>query len=148
MFRGRYDHRVDEKGRLSLPSRYREILIKNYDGHLFLTSSIERDNLRIYPLKSWEQVEAKLAELPSHDVFYNALVYQASFYGHECNMDGSGRVLIPQMLRDRVELKEQVTLIGKLNYIQVWDREKAWSKAKQNDAMARDLALAAARVGF
>jgi transcriptional regulator MraZ len=148
MFRGRYDHRIDEKGRLSLPSRFREILIKQYDENLFLTSSIEQDALRIYPLKAWEEVERKLAELPSHDAVFESLVYQASYYGHECTLDSAGRVLIPQMLRDRVGLQEEVTLIGKLNYIQVWDRKKAIARAAEIDAMGRDLMKAAAKVGF
>jgi MraZ protein len=148
MFRGRYDHRIDEKGRLSLPARFREILIKQYDESLFLTSSVEQDNLRIYPLRSWEEVEKRLAELPTHDAVYEALVYQASFYGHECSLDSAGRVLVPQMLRERVGLQEEVTLIGKLNYIQIWDRKRATAKAAEIDAMSRDLMKAAAKVGF
>jgi MraZ protein len=148
MFRGRYDHRIDEKGRLSLPARFREILVKQYDENLFLTSSIEQDNLRIYPLKNWQEVEHKLAELPTHDAVYESLVYQASYFGHECTVDGAGRVLIPQALRERVGLQEEVTLIGKLGYIQVWDRKKAVAKAAEIDAMSRDLMKAAAKVGF
>jgi len=148
MFRGRYDHRIDEKGRLSLPSRFRDLLIKQFDDNLFLTSSIEQDNLRIYPLRNWEEVEQRLSELPSHDALYESLVYQASYYGHECTLDSAGRVLIPQGLRERIGLGEEVTLIGKLGYIQVWDRTRAMAKSAEIDAMSGELMKAAAKVKF
>lgn len=128
MFRGRFDHTLDPKGRLNLPAKYREILLEKYTEQLYLMSLADGENLRIYPLKEWEELEAKVAQLPSMNQHIDNFILQVSYYSSECALDKAGRVLIPQALRDHVGLDRDVTLIGKLKFIEVWDKDKLMAK--------------------
>lgn len=131
MFRGRFDHTLDPKGRLSLPAKYREILLGKYTGQLYLMSLADGENLRIYPLKEWEDLEARIAQLPSMNQHIDNFILQVSYYSSECTLDKAGRVLIPQTLRDHVGLGRDVTLIGKLKFIEIWDKNKLMDKLEE-----------------
>jgi MraZ protein len=131
MFRGRFEHALDPKGRLNLPAKYREILAGKYNDQIFLMSLGDGQNLRIYPLKEWENLEAKIAQLPSMNEHINNFMLQVSYFSSECELDKAGRVLIPQHLRDHVGFTRDVTLIGKLNFIEVWDKTKLLNKLEE-----------------
>jgi len=131
MFRGRFDHTLDPKGRLNLPAKYREILAEKYNDQLYLMSLADGESLRIYPLKEWEDLEAKVAQFPSMNQHIDNFILQVSYFSFECTLDKAGRVLIPQTLRDHVGLTRDVTLIGKLKFIEVWDKNKLISKLEE-----------------
>lgn len=129
LFRGVNALSLDTKGRLAVPSRYRDRLQSLCDGQLVLT--IDRDRcLLIYPLPEWEEIERKLVQLPSLN--RQARRLQRLLLGHatECELDGSGRVLLPSPLRDYAGLDKRVILIGQGNKFELWD-EATWNEQRE-----------------
>lgn len=133
MFRGHYDHNVDEKGRLSIPSKFREIMISNFDSRLIVTSFDEC--LWVYPFAEWQAVEAKVSELPQfkEEVIAFKRVFISS--ATECPIDKAGRIQIPPVLRDYAGIEREVVIVGMIRRIEIWSKgrwEKIFQKA-QND---------------
>ena len=128
MFRGVTHINLDAKGRIAFPSRYRERLGALCDGNLVVT--VDRDHcLLVYPLPEWEHIEQKLVRLPSLN--RSARRLQRLLIGHatECQLDGSGRILLSQPLRDFAGLDKKTVLIGQGNKFELWD-EIAWTQRR------------------
>ena len=125
MFRGFQTLNLDSKGRLAMPSKYRERLSAEESGEMIVTMSIKKC-LEIYPLSEWEEVEAKLMALPTFDK-NSRLVRELYFNSqHEVKLDAGGRILLPQVLRDRIGLDKSVVLSGQGKKFELWD-EPVWS---------------------
>jgi MraZ protein len=125
MFRGLATLNLDSKGRMAIPTRYRESLARHCDGQMVVT--VDRDRcLLLYTLPDWEEIERKLVRLPSFNKQARRL--QRLLIGHatECEIDGNGRILLPQPLREFAELDRTVVLIGQGNKFEVW-AEAAWT---------------------
>ncbi|MHB8454177.1 MAG: division/cell wall cluster transcriptional repressor MraZ [Acidiferrobacterales bacterium] len=125
MFRGVNALSLDSKGRLGIPTRYRETLARHCDGNMVVT--VDRDHcLLLYPLPDWEEIERKLVKLPSFNAQARRL--QRLLIGHatECELDGSGRILLPPPLREFASLEKGVVLIGQGNKFEIWD-EATWN---------------------
>ena len=121
-FRGINNLALDAKGRMAMPSRYRERLMESCGGHLVVT--VDRDHcLLVYPLHEWEVIEAKLVELPSLN--REARLLQRLLIGHatECEMDGQGRILLPAMLREFANLDKKIVVIGQGKKFEIWDEQ-------------------------
>ena len=128
MFRGVSKVTLDAKGRLAIPSRYRERLESRSEGHLIVT--VDRDYcLLIYPLPDWEDIEQKLIRLPSLNK--DARQLQRLMLGHaaELEMDSHGRILLPRELREFASLVRRVTLIGQGKKFELWDEDN-WSACR------------------
>lgn len=128
MFRGVNKLNLDAKGRLAVPTRYRERLQERCASELVVT--IDRDHcLLIYPLPEWQEIERKLMKLPSFNKAARNL--QRLLVGHatEVEMDGQGRVLLPPALRDFARLDKHVVLIGQGNKFELWDEER-WNSQR------------------
>jgi MraZ protein len=126
MFRGRYDHAIDSKGRISIPFKFREILSKKYDDRLVLTNY---DHCLVaFPYDEWMAIEEKVKNL-SH-FRKDAKVFLRFFYssGIECPIDKQGRLLIPQTLRDYANLQKEIVLVGEGRKIEIWNKER-WEEA-------------------
>ncbi|GAB6040199.1 division/cell wall cluster transcriptional repressor MraZ [Endothiovibrio diazotrophicus] len=122
MFRGVNPLNLDAKGRMAIPSRYRERIQEACDGQLVVT--IDRDRcLLLYPLPEWEEIERKLVRLPSLNKQARRL--QRLLIGHatETDMDKAGRILLPPPLREYATIDKKVVLIGQGNKFEVWDEE-------------------------
>jgi len=125
MFRGVNALHLDAKGRLAIPTRYRETLARHCDGNMVMT--VDRDHcLLLYPLPDWEEIERKLVKLPSFNKQARRL--QRLLMGHatECQLDGAGRILVPPPLREFAGLDKAVVLIGQGNKFEIWD-EGSWN---------------------
>ena len=125
MFRGATKVTLDAKGRLVIPSRYRDELMKGAQGKLIFT--VDKDQcLLLYPLPEWEQVERKLMSLPSMHARSRKL--QRLMVGHatDVELDGQGRVLVPPELREFAGLEQRGMLIGQGNRFELWD-ETRWT---------------------
>ena len=125
MFRGVNELNLDSKGRLAIPTRYRETLARHCDGHMVVT--VDRDHcLLLYPLPDWEEIERKLVKLPSFNEQARRL--QRLLIGHatECELDGNGRILLPPPLREFASLEKGVVLIGQGHRFEIWD-EATWN---------------------
>lgn len=136
MFRGVNNLTLDSKGRLAVPTRYRERLAKHCDGQLVLT--VDRDHcLLVYPLPDWEEIERKLNALPSFNPQTRRL--QRLLIGHatECELDGNGRILLPPPLREFAQLEKDVVLIGQGNKFELWD-ESTWNARRSEWLAATD----------
>lgn len=125
MFRGRYEHSIDPKGRLSIPSKFREILVANYDERLILTNYDHC--LWAYPLREWKVVEEKVAALPQFKPEVKALQRFFISAAAECPLDPNGRIIIPPTLRRYAALMKDVVLVGMTKRIEIWARER-WQK--------------------
>lgn len=122
MFRGRYEHGLDAKARLSIPSKFREVLTANYDERLVVTNF---DNcLWAYPAAEWAKIEEKVAALPQFKEEVKALQRVFISAATECPIDRSGRILIPPTLRDYAAIDRDVILVGMINRIEIWSKER------------------------
>ena len=120
-FRGSAPARVDEKGRLKVPSLFRAQIEEAFGPELFVTS-IHGRNVLLYPLAMWRAVEEKLAALPGVHRVKNKFLERVNYYGQDVTLDGQGRVLIPQILRDAVKLPAEVVVTGNIDHLVVSDR--------------------------
>ena len=139
MFRGPAKVALDSKGRVAIPTRYRDAIIARCEGRLMAT--IDRDPcLLIYPLPDWEVFERRLMRLPGNKPAIRA--FQRRLVGHavEMEMDSHGRVLISKELREIAGLERQVKLIGQGNKFELWD-EGRWDEwmARSNEQVGSDL---------
>jgi MraZ protein len=129
MFRGAAKITLDDKGRLVLPARYRERVLERSKGAVVVTVDRDGDCLLIYPLSDWEQVERKLMELPSLHPQARRLQRLMVGYATELNLDGHGRMLLPQELREFARLDRRALLIGQGTRCELWD-EARWNERR------------------
>jgi MraZ protein len=119
---------LDAKGRLAIPTRYRERLLGRCDGQLVAT--VDRDHcLLIYPLPDWEEIERKLIRLPSLHKLARQMQRIMVGYATEVDIDGHGRILLSRELRDFAQLDRQAILIGQGNRFELWDEER-WNERR------------------
>lgn len=128
MFRGATKVTLDAKGRLAIPTRYRERIAAICDGQLVAT--VDRDYcLLIYPFPDWEEIEQKLVALPSFNKQARRLLRLMVGYATEIDIDGHGRILLPRELREFAGLGRQAILLGQGNKFELWDEER-WNKKR------------------
>ncbi|MDK9708847.1 MAG: division/cell wall cluster transcriptional repressor MraZ [Desulforhopalus sp.] len=122
-FRGKYDHTLDEKGRLILPSRFRDVL-RQYSSEVLIAIPWD-SHLRAYPLPEWEILENKLRAEDGGEQFEDLerIIRYFESESHECVVDKQGRILFPPVLRADLGLKRDVVLIGMIDRIEVWSKE-------------------------
>lgn len=122
MFRGASTVNLDSKGRLAIPSRYRAPLAERCGGNLVLTvNNTAEPCLWLYPLDEWQQIERRLIELPSFDAHHLRLKRLLMGNARELEMDRSGRILLPTLLREMVKLERAICLVGQGNKFELWD---------------------------
>ena len=122
MFRGRFHYGIDTKGRLSIPSRFREVLAGNSDERLIITNFDQC--LWAYPFAEWQELEKKVAALPQFLEEVRALQRVFISAATECPLDRQGRVLIPPSLREYADIKREVIVVGMTKRIEIWARER------------------------
>mgnify|MGYP001617046995 FL=1 len=144
MFRGRYEHLIDSKGRLSVPSRIRETLNERYDSRLVITTY---DSCLIaYPFAEWQKLEEKVSALPEFSKDTKAFLRFFYSSATDCAIDKLGRILVPHALREYARLDKDVTLIGAFRHIEIWSKA-LWEKAEQT-ASNEDIANTLERLGL
>lgn len=120
-FRGIFVHTIDNKGRLSVPTRFRDVLKAKSDDRLVITWGPKRSSLRVYPMDRWLEVEDNVDQLPDgpeKDDFMYHFVSPAM----DLTMDKMGRILIPVEMREGVGLTHEVAVVGTTNKFEIWDR--------------------------
>jgi len=128
MFRGANKITLDAKGRLAMPTRYRERIAQRCDGQLVVT--VDKDYcLLVYPLPDWEEIERKLVRLPSLNKQARRLQRLMVGYATELELDGHGRILLPKELREFANLDRQAILIGQGNKFELWD-DARWNEKR------------------
>lgn len=122
MFRGIHNQKLDAKGRLALPVRFRESLAGRDQTRLVVTGWIEC--LWVYSLEEWLQVEENIRRLPSQHP--DVMDFTRTFVGgaSEVELDGQGRFLVAQPLREFAGLEKEVMVVGLMNRIELWDKAR------------------------
>lgn len=146
MFRGVAQLSLDSKGRLAVPSRYREAVLVRCAGRLVITADYDKC-LLIYPQPDWEPIQQKLMGLSSLNPRIRDLQRQLIGYAEDTDMDAAGRVLISPALRDFASLGKSVVLVGQGNKFELWDKEK-WDQVLARGAGFSDGDLPPELEGF
>ncbi len=128
MFRGQFLHSIDIKGRVSLPSRFRESIAVDDRQMLVITPAPFEPCLHVYPLSEWERLENKISEYSNWET--NAVRFRRVYISAaiECELDKHGRVVVPQNLRERIGLEKEVHLAGMGRIFEMWSKSR-WDEA-------------------
>lgn len=140
MFRGINSATLDGKGRMALPTRFRESLMVASEGKIVVTIDTGEKCLLLYPLYEWEIVQRKLEGLPN--ILENARRLQRLLIGHatDVEMDGQGRILLPAMLRGFANLEKKLVLVGQGNKLEIWSADH-W-QTRMDDWLSDESGLA------
>ena len=139
MFRGNHPTRVDEKGRLKMPADFRAQLEGDAEAkQLFYITSKDGERAELWPIKAWEEIEANLAKIPSTNPSKRKFLDVTNYYGAMAEMDNQGRLLLPQILRDKASLTADVVVFGAQTYLEVMNRPTI--EAKIEPLTAEDMA--------
>lgn len=130
MFRGCTKLSLDSKGRMAVPSRYRERVMDLSEGNLVLTLNPLDRSLWLYPLTEWEVIEDKLAVLSDFEKQGRRAKQMMRGYATDCQLDGQGRILLPTELRDYADITKHIMLLGQGNKFELWD-EETWQKLRE-----------------
>jgi MraZ protein len=147
MFRGRYEHTIDAKGRTSVPARYRDVLAAAGERRIVLTSALD-PCLVAYTGSEWAAFEERLAKLPQFDRAVQKLKRIYVSGAVECEIDDVGRILVPPTLRDHAHLKKEALWAGAGRYAELWDKEEWARHFETTDAERRDMAARLAELGL
>lgn len=137
MLRGSYSARVDDKGRLKIPAAFLAPLRESYGGEFFVTSH-NGQFVRIYPVEEWSQIEARLSQVSSTNRAKKKFLNLVNYYGQVVSLDKQGRLLIPALLRESAAMKGEVTVLGSLTYLDVWNRERFLEDLRKNPLTSDD----------
>jgi MraZ protein len=137
MFRGNHPTRVDEKGRLKVPAEFKRVIDEKYGQQYYITS-LDGKSAQIYPFEEWERIEQKLAGLSTFNPTKKKFLARTNYWGQQVEMDGQGRLLIPQLLRDAAVLKGEVAVTGYLSYLEVRNLETYRKEIEEQAFTAED----------
>ncbi len=121
-FRGSYDVKIDDRGRIKIPARFLQVFDSSYGRDIFITS-LNGDHVMMYPMKVWEEVEKKFENVGVWNPDISDFVSRLSYWGTESDIDLKGRVLIPPVLRRESQLNGVSRILGKANTLEIWNEE-------------------------
>ncbi len=130
MFRGQFPHSIDAKGRVAVPSRFREVLAGAGDQRLVVTPALFDKCIHVFPLRAWEELEEKISQMKQFDphvVRFRRLYLSAAV---DCELDKQGRLLVPPQLRDHAAMTKDVLWAGVGNKAELWASEH-WEAANR-----------------
>jgi MraZ protein len=120
---------MTDKGRVSIPAKFREICREKYGDETFVITNFDKC-LVAYPLKEWNEIERKVSELPQFKQEVISFLRYLMGGAVDCPLDGQGRVLIPQSLRNHARIDKELIMIGMLTRVEIWARE-VWEEEEQ-----------------
>ena len=142
MFRGNHPTRVDEKGRLKLPADFKRRVDELYGPQFYITSK-DGKRAELYPLKEWEQIEAKLAAIPPMNPAKKKFLDVTNYYGQMAEMDAQGRLLLPQILRESAKVVGDVVVLGSQTMLEVVNHDAFKGELEAQPLSATDMAALA-----
>ena len=122
---------MDAKGRIAMPTRYRDRLLDSSAGRLVVTIHLQAKCLLIYPLPVWEEIEIQIQELPTLKAEVGRLQRLVLGYASDIELDGSGRMLLPNALRSHAQLDKKVVLVGQGKKLELWS-EDLWNLERKS----------------
>ena len=127
MLRGNYTAKIDDKGRLKIPSAFRSLVEEQHGPDVFVTS-LTGDYVRIYPMPVWMALEEKMAKVPSTHPARVKFFDRVNYYGQTAAFDNQGRVIIHPRLRESAGMSGEVDVFGQYEYLDVWNHERFVTK--------------------
>jgi MraZ protein len=127
VLRGNAPAKIDDRGRLKVPSAFRAVIQQEHGRDLFVTS-LSGESVRIYPMPVWLEIEGRIAQVPSTHPARMKLLDRVNFFGQVSELDPQGRVLIQQRLRDSAQMTGEVDVLGQQNFLEVWNHERFIAK--------------------
>ena len=128
--RGSSGARIDDKGRLKVPTMFRGVIQDQQGPDVFVTS-LTGECVRIYPMQVWLEVERKLSQMPASHPSRLKFLDRVNYYGQVGELDGQGRVVIPPQLRDSAAIIGDVRVFGRIDYLDVWNEERFLKKLER-----------------
>ncbi len=147
MLRGNNPARVDDKGRVKVPADFKREFDERYGPTKFYVTSRNGKIAEIHPMEEWEKVEQKLASLPTSDPYRKKFLEITNYFGQVVELDSQGRLLLPALLRERANLKGDVTVVGMLSHMEVRNME-AYSKQIEENPWTDEDANALSKLGI
>lgn len=136
MLRGNQPATVDDKGRIKIPTSFRSTIRDTYGAEVFLTS-IDGENVRVYPLPVWAAVEERINKIPAMSPARQKFMDRVNYFGHVTTMDKQGRVLVPALLREEAQMTGEVVVMGQMDYLVVWNHE-VFRGRMESEPLTRD----------
>jgi MraZ protein len=137
MLRGNAPATIDEKGRLKIPSTFRAYIEESWGSDFYVTS-LSGESALIYPLPIWQEIEERLAKLPSLNPTKKKFLDRTNFYGQVTSADKSGRILIPTLLRESAQMAGEVAVLGYLDRLEVWNQKRFLDRIKEQEFTNED----------
>ena len=137
MLRGNATATIDDKGRLKIPSGFRAFIDASWGSDFYVTSLSGESGL-IYPLPVWQEIEERLAKLPSFDPTKKKFLDRTNYYGQLASADKSGRILIPALLRESAEMTGEVAVLGYLDHLDIWNQKRFLERLKAQEFTEED----------
>ena len=138
MFRGNHPTRVDDKGRLKVPAEFKRVIDEKYAQKFYITS-LDGIVAQVYPFEEWERIEQKLAALSTYNPTKKKFLTRTNYYGQVVEMDGQGRLLVPQILREAAQIRGEVAVLGNLTYLEVRNLEALDREIKEQAFSDEDI---------
>ena len=132
MLRGNAQATVDEKGRLKIPSIFRTDIEESWGSDFYVTS-LSGESVLIYPLPVWQEIEERLAKLPSLNPTKKKFLDRTNYYGQLAAIDKSGRILIQPLLRESAQMTGEVAVLGYLDHLDVWNHRRFLGRIKEHE---------------
>jgi len=123
MFRGSAPAKIDDKGRLKIPTPFRSFMEERWGTDVF-TTSVHGDSALIYPLPVWEDLEGRLAAMPSTHRAKMRFLERVNYFGQQNRLDSQGRIVVPPILRESAGILGEVVVSAHLDHLVVWNRER------------------------
>jgi MraZ protein len=138
MLRGSYPARIDDKGRLKIPTAFKALIEERHGPDLFVTS-LTGESVRIYPMPVWVAIEDRLRGVPSLQPLRKKFLDRVSYYGQEAAFDNQGRVLIHARLRGSAAMTGEVDVLGQVDYLDVWNHERLDARIERESLTDEEL---------
>ena len=146
MLRGNHTAKIDDKGRLKVPTAFRGLIEGQHGADVFVTS-LTGEYVRIYPMPVWMALEEKMAKVPSTHPARLRFFDRVNYYGQTAAFDNQGRLIIHPRLRDSAGMTGEVDVLGQYDYLDVWNHERFIAKM-QREPYTDDDARALAEFGI
>jgi MraZ protein len=146
VLRGNHTAKIDDKGRLKVPTAFRGLIEGQHGADVFVTS-LTGEYVRIYPMPVWMALEEKMAKVPSTHPARLRFFDRVNYYGQTAAFDNQGRLIIHPRLRDSAGMTGEVDVLGQYDYLDVWNHERFIARM-QREPYTDDDARALAEFGI
>lgn len=138
--RGSASARIDDKGRLKVPTNFRTAIQEQHGIDLFVTS-LSGDSVRVYPMPVWLEIERRLSQMPSAHPARQKFLDRVNYYGQVAELDSQGRVVVPALLRESAAIVGDCRVFGRIDYLEVWNDERFAQKLHREPWTEQDALL-------